>query len=250
MLFACMPVTLIMIIYSAQIFVRIINSFVVHMHPFISCLIDGFQLTVCCYMLFSSIAKFCMLQEYSDVSSVTAYHASPISLLTPASFLTFQILQRLDTIGCSGPEPSGSLHSRQAMHGHLLCFRSIYDPTGPSEGTCNTCQWNVTSVDCNDMPNHFRPARCVKLQAPPTAQQMDKMGLECQMLTLLSTWLLDLSDVELPHWPMQHTASRTGALTGAVSPSSSPNVLCQYMCLMCAMKQMHAHTCIHANHAI
>ena len=60
----------------------------------------------------------------------------------------------------------------------------------------------------------FRPAQRVKLQAPLTAQQVDRMGLECQMLTLLSTWLLDLSTVVIQLWAMQPTASRTRAMTG------------------------------------
>ena len=54
----------------------------------------------------------------------------------------------------------------------------------------------------------------MKLQAPPTAQQVDRMVLECQMLTLLSTWLLDLSNVVLQLWALQPTASRTKAMTG------------------------------------
>ena len=40
-----------------------------------------------------------------------------------------------------------------------------------------------------------RLAELVKCLVPQTAQQVDRMGLECQMLTLLSTWLLDLSNV-------------------------------------------------------
>ena len=68
----------------------------------------------------------------------------------------------------------------------------------------------------------FRPARRVKLRASRTAQQMDKTGLECQMLTLLSTWLLELSYVLHLGWPMQHSASLTRILTGILIPDSFP----------------------------
>ena len=153
-----------------------------------------------------------MLQKSSDNSPVPAYLYA--SALTPAKFLTFQVLQQLDTIWRT--EPLRSLHPRWAMPDYLLCFAWVSNPRGPLEGTSNTCQQDVVIVEYCYTLDLSRPARRVKLQTPPTAQQMDKTGLEWQMLILLSTWLLEISIVVVPNWPMQYIASRTGTLTGSL----------------------------------
>ena len=63
------------------------------------------------------------------------------------------------------------------------------------------------------------------------------------MLTLLSTWLLDLSIVVEAHWPMQHTASRTRPLTGTliVAAICFPAVCVYVFC----MSRQHTYACQH-----
>ena len=77
-----------------------------------------------------------------------------------------------------------------------------------------------------------KPARRVKLLVPPTAQQMGRMGLEWLMLIFLSTWLLELPDVVLILWPLQHTAIRTIPQTGI--RTSSAYIKCGVCVCVCA----------------
>ena len=61
---------------------------------------------------------------------------------------------------------------------------------------------------------------------------MDRMGLEWLMLILLSTWLLELPDVVLILWPLQHTAIRTRPQTGI--RTSSAYIKCGVCVCVCA----------------
>ena len=178
--------------------------------------------------------------------------------------VTFQVLQPLAArTECTvSNEPIGSLHISFAMHDYLLCFTRFSNPRGPLEGTYHTCQQDGVIVDYCYTLDLLRPARHVKQKTPPTAQQMDKTGLECQMLILLSTWLLDLSTVVVPNWPMQHTASKTRILTGIgiyiyiyiyIYSHSSPLYGMSVLVCTCVRKQMrvyvyaHVHTYTHTH---